>query len=89
VVDRRLTRSARRYRAASGAERQPGCEDLPEGHYDQGIPTTTFAVQDVPKEYERLKKLGVVFDMEPTRAGPVLVAVFDDTCGNRIQIHQD
>ncbi len=55
---------------------------------DQGIPATTFAVANVHEEYERLKKLGVVFDMEPTRAGPVTVAVFDDTCGNRIQIHE-
>jgi predicted enzyme related to lactoylglutathione lyase len=67
----------------------PAAKTFQRAIYDQGIPTTTFAVQDVPKEYERLKKLGVVFDMEPTRAGPVLVAVFDDTCGNRIQIHQD
>jgi len=54
----------------------------------QGIPLTSFAVEDVQEEYERLKKLGVVFTVEPTKMGPVTVAVFDDTCGNLIQIAQ-
>jgi catechol 2,3-dioxygenase-like lactoylglutathione lyase family enzyme len=67
----------------------PAAKTFQKAIYDQGIPATTFAVPDVQKEYERLKKLGVAFDTEPTRAGPVTVAVFDDTCGNRIQIHQD
>jgi catechol 2,3-dioxygenase-like lactoylglutathione lyase family enzyme len=53
---------------------------------DQGIPFTSFGVEDVQKEYERLKKLGVRFTMEPTAMGPVTVATFDDTCGNLIQI---
>ena len=55
---------------------------------DQGIPYTSFAVDDVQKEYDRLTKLGVKFTMEPTAMGPVTVAVFDDTCGNLIQIAQ-
>ena len=67
----------------------PAAKTFQKAIYDQGIPATTFAVPDVPKEYERLKKLGVAFGMESKRAGPVTVAVFDDTCGNRIQIHQD
>lgn len=54
----------------------------------QGIPLTSFAVEDVQEEYERLKKLGVVFTVEPTKMGPLTVAVFDDTCGNLIQIAQ-
>ena len=66
----------------------PAAKTFQKAIYDQGIPATTFAVKDVQKEYERLKNLGVAFDMEPTRAGPVTVAVFDDTCGNRIQIHE-
>jgi catechol 2,3-dioxygenase-like lactoylglutathione lyase family enzyme len=66
----------------------PAAKTFQKAIYDQGIPATTFAVKDVQKEYERLKELGVAFDMEPTRAGPVTVAVFDDTCGNRIQIHE-
>jgi catechol 2,3-dioxygenase-like lactoylglutathione lyase family enzyme len=54
----------------------------------QGIPAAVFLVEDTQKEYERMKKLGVVFTMEPTRTGSVTVAVFDDTCGNLIQIVQ-
>jgi catechol 2,3-dioxygenase-like lactoylglutathione lyase family enzyme len=57
---------------------------------EDGIPFTSFAVEDVQKEYERLRGLGVVFTQEPTEMGPVTVATFDDTCGNLIQIaHQN
>jgi len=57
--------------------------------YEQGIPLTMFAVDDVQKEYERLVKLAVVFRGKPTPAGtgPV-TATFDDTCGNLIRIFQ-
>ena len=51
-----------------------------------GIPFTSFAVDDVAVEYERLRGLGVRFTQEPTQMGPVTTAVFDDTCGNLIQI---
>jgi catechol 2,3-dioxygenase-like lactoylglutathione lyase family enzyme len=51
-----------------------------------GIPFTSFAVDDVQAEYERLKGLGVNFVQEPSEMGPVTTAVFDDTCGNLIQI---
>ena len=51
-----------------------------------GIPFTSFAVDDVHKEYERLKDLGVIFTQDPTSMGPVTTAVLDDTCGNLIQI---
>lgn len=51
-----------------------------------GIPFTQFAVEDVHAEFERLKALGVRFTQEPTETGPVTTAVFDDTCGNLIQI---
>lgn len=51
-----------------------------------GIPVTSFAVEDVQAEYERLTNLGVEFTQTPTEAGPVTVATFDDTCGNLIQI---
>jgi predicted enzyme related to lactoylglutathione lyase len=53
-----------------------------------GIPYTAFSVEDVQKEYERLKGLGVKFAMEPTPVPPTVLAVFDDTCGNLIQIYQ-
>jgi predicted enzyme related to lactoylglutathione lyase len=56
--------------------------------FDAGIPLTSFQVQDVQQEYERMQKLGVKFSMKPTKMGPVTVAVFDDTCGNNIQIAQ-
>lgn len=51
-----------------------------------GIPFTSFAVDDVHSEYERLVDLGVVFTQKPTEMGPATVATFDDTCGNLIQI---
>lgn len=53
-----------------------------------GIPATSFEVDDIQKEYERLKRLGVAFRSGPTPAGPVTVAVLDDTCGNLIQLQQ-
>jgi len=55
---------------------------------DDGIPATSFASTDIQKEYERLTQRGVVFRTKPTAAGPVILAVFDDTCGNLIQLHQ-
>jgi len=51
-----------------------------------GIPFTSFGVADVHTEAERLRALGVRFVQEPMQAGPVTMAVFDDTCGNLIQI---
>jgi predicted enzyme related to lactoylglutathione lyase len=51
-----------------------------------GIPATSFAVDDVPAEFERLRGLGVRFTQEPVEMGGVTTAVFDDTCGNLIQI---
>ncbi|MEO6529579.1 MAG: VOC family protein [Specibacter sp.] len=51
-----------------------------------GIPFTQFAVDDVQAEYERLSGLGVRFTQQPMNMGPVTTAVFDDTCGNLIQI---
>ena len=59
-----------------------------EALFDAGIPLTAFAVDDIQKEYERLGKLGVAFKQPPTPMGPVTTAVFDDTCGNLIQIYQ-
>jgi catechol 2,3-dioxygenase-like lactoylglutathione lyase family enzyme len=51
-----------------------------------GIPFTSFAVDDVRAEYDRLRGLGVAFTQEPLTMGPVTTAVLDDTCGNLIQI---
>ncbi len=57
--------------------------------FESGIPLTSFAVDDIEKEHERLNALGVVFRMEPTRTNGASVAVFEDTCGNLIQIYQE
>jgi predicted enzyme related to lactoylglutathione lyase len=51
-----------------------------------GIPVTSFAVDDVHAEYERLRGLGVQFTQEPVDMGGVTTAVLDDTCGNLIQL---
>jgi catechol 2,3-dioxygenase-like lactoylglutathione lyase family enzyme len=51
-----------------------------------GIPFTSFGVADVMAEFERLKSLGVRFTQEPLQMDTVTTAVFDDTCGNLIQI---
>jgi catechol 2,3-dioxygenase-like lactoylglutathione lyase family enzyme len=55
---------------------------------NDGIPFTSFGVDDVHAEYERLKELGVRFTQAPVEMGPVTLAVLDDTCGNLIQIAQ-
>jgi len=55
---------------------------------EDGIPATSFAVDDVQAEFDRLRSKGVRFTQEPTEMGGVTTAVFDDTCGNLIQIAQ-
>ncbi len=55
---------------------------------EDGIPFTSFGVDDVQAEYERLMSLGVQFTQPPKALGPVTTAIFDDTCGNLIQIAQ-
>ena len=79
---------------------QDGTELLlePDGHpaakpfkaalVEDGIPATMFGVADVRAEYDRLRALGVEFTQPPAEMGPVITAVFDDTCGNLIQIAQ-
>ncbi|MEU0368951.1 VOC family protein [Streptomyces sp. NPDC006283] len=53
---------------------------------EDGIPATSFAVDDVQAEFDRLRERGVRFTQEPLEMGPVTTAVLDDTCGNLIQI---
>jgi catechol 2,3-dioxygenase-like lactoylglutathione lyase family enzyme len=55
---------------------------------EDGIPAASFAVDDVRAEFDRLRSKGVRFTQEPTEMGNVTTAVFDDTCGNLIQIVQ-
>ncbi|HXU01532.1 MAG TPA: VOC family protein [Polyangia bacterium] len=56
--------------------------------FDQGIPLAAFEVADIAAEFARLKAKGVAFTREPTRMGPVTIAVLSDTCGNLIQLYQ-
>ncbi|MEU7820226.1 VOC family protein [Catellatospora sp. NPDC049111] len=67
-------------------DQHPAAKPFKEALVDDGIPYTSFAVPDVNAEYERLTKLGVVFTQPPLEMGVVTTAVFDDTCGNLIQI---
>lgn len=66
----------------------PAMKALKESLIRDGIPFTAFEVDDIQKEYARLKARGVEFTMEPTNMGTTSVAVLDDTCGNLIQIYQ-
>lgn len=54
--------------------------------FEAGIPYTQFDVKNVQEEFERLIALGVAFSIKPTDMGTVKIAVFNDTCGNNIQI---
>lgn len=67
-------------------DRHPAVRPFKDALVHDGIPMTSFAVDDVRAETERLRALGVVFTQEPLQQGPVTTAVFDDTCGNLIQI---
>ena len=64
----------------------PAVPPFKEALVADGIPFTSFAVDDVHAEFERLRGLGVRFTQEPVEMGPVTTAVFDDTCGNLLQI---
>ena len=64
----------------------PAARPFKEALVADGIPWNSFGVTDVRKEYTRLTAAGVRFVQEPTDMGPVVTAVFDDTCGNLIQI---
>jgi predicted enzyme related to lactoylglutathione lyase len=100
VIKQDIDMGEARWLTVASAEDNSGVELLlePTGHpaskvfqkalFDDGIPLTTFAVNDVQAEYERLLALDVEFSMEPTDVGATIVAVFNDTCGNWIQIYQ-
>lgn len=66
----------------------PAAQEYQKKVFAEGIPATMFGVEDIQKEYKSLMKKGVKFTMEPTEMGEVIIAVFDDTCGNLIQIVQ-
>jgi catechol 2,3-dioxygenase-like lactoylglutathione lyase family enzyme len=67
-------------------DEHPAARPFKRALVEDGIPFTSFAVDDVGAEYDRLVGLGVRFTQPPTDMGPVTTAVFDDTCGNLIQI---
>jgi catechol 2,3-dioxygenase-like lactoylglutathione lyase family enzyme len=66
----------------------PTMKALKESLVKDGIPFTAFEVSDIHSEYERMRALGVEFTMEPTNIGMTTAAMFNDTCGNLIQIYQ-
>ena len=66
----------------------PAAKTFQQSMFSQKIPLAAFEVSDITKEYARLKALGVTFTIEPTKAGPVTIAVFSDSCGNLIQLYQ-
>jgi catechol 2,3-dioxygenase-like lactoylglutathione lyase family enzyme len=67
-------------------DEHPAARPFKQALVEDGIPFTSFAVGDVAEEYERLVARGVRFTQPPADMGPVTTAVFDDTCGNLIQI---
>ena len=67
-------------------DEHPAAKPFKDALVQDGIPFTSFAVEDVHREYDRLSALGVRFTQEPFTAGPATTAVLDDTCGNLIQI---
>jgi catechol 2,3-dioxygenase-like lactoylglutathione lyase family enzyme len=66
----------------------PAGKTFQQALFEQGIPATAFEVDDVHAEYARLGALGVAFTREPTQAGPVVITILSDTCGNLIQLYQ-
>jgi predicted enzyme related to lactoylglutathione lyase len=67
----------------------PAAKTYQKAIFETGIPATAFAVDDVQKECARMKELGARFTMEPTKTEGPTIAVFDDTCGNLIQLYED
>jgi catechol 2,3-dioxygenase-like lactoylglutathione lyase family enzyme len=70
-------------------DQHPAAKPFKAALVSDGIPFTSFAVADVNAEHERLSALGVRFTQPPVVMGPVTTAVFDDTCGNLLQIHSE
>ncbi|MCA0757619.1 VOC family protein [Paenibacillus sp. N4] len=69
-------------------DNHPAAKEYQKRIFADGIPATMFGVADIYKEHKRLLENGVKFTIEPTKMGEVTIAVFDDTCGNLIQIAQ-
>lgn len=69
-------------------DEHPAVKPFKSALVEDGIPFMSFAVRDVAVEHKRLEGLGVRFTQQPTEMGPMITAVFDDTCGNLIMIAQ-
>lgn len=67
-------------------DEHPAAKPFKDALIADGIPCTSFSVDDVHAEHARLTRLGVVFTQPPVAMGPVTTAVFEDTCGNLVQI---
>lgn len=67
-------------------DNHPAAKPYKEALVEDGIPFTSFAVDDARAEFERLEALGVRFTQEPMTMGEVTTVVLDDTCGNLIQL---
>lgn len=67
----------------------PAAQVYQKALHDDGVPLTAFAVDDIEEECQRLEALGVTFKMKPTNVGTAIIASFDDTCGNYIQLYQE
>ena len=66
----------------------PATRDYQQALVEDGIPFTVFSVDDIEAEVARLEEVGVSFTQPPVKAGGAMMAVFDDTCGNLIQLIQ-
>lgn len=66
----------------------PPAKEFQKALFNAGIPATAFITKDVETEYNRLKNLGVIFRSEPKKMGPIIASVFEDTCGNLINLVQ-
>jgi len=66
----------------------PAAKTFQKAMFDQKIPLAAFEVREIQKEYARLRSMGVVFLGEPTKMGPVTLAIMSDTCGNLIQLYE-
>lgn len=75
-------------RALNELNGHPAAKEYQQKIFAKDIPATMFGVEDIQQEFERLHSQGVNFTIEPTEMGSVKIAIFDDTCGNLIQIAQ-
>ena len=67
----------------------PAAKEYQQKLFAEGVPVTMFGIADIHAEYKRLMERGVTFTMQPTKMGDQTIAVFDDTCGNLIQMIQE